>query len=1008
MNLLTRCRPRLPTVLAALLLAGCTAPVTTPPTPAPTDRLAIELSLPRDAWVTVVIEDDQGRRIRNRVAEQFYPAGRTVIDWDGRCENGALVAPGRYRWRGLYRDAVRVNYEFSVYDAGASLPWFHPSANTATNSGWLSDHNPAWSVCAAGDRIFVGAITSENGQDLMALDLDGRKHWGASHPYGCGASDMVFDGTHVYGAGEAQWAGDNAHVYRIDPRTFQHELIWSHKGRLGLRGAAVRDGKLYLASDRQSKILILDLATKQLAGDIPLSQPGGLGFTPDGRLLAGSGRSIVLVGADGRHTPLITDHLTRPNRLAVGADGTIYVSDGPTSWYRANDDEHNALYGTEDVRFTGDNQIKVFDAAGQFQRAIGKPGGRRPGPYDPQAMRCPVGLALDVSNRLWVAEWDMLPKRISVWDPATGQLLKEFLGSHKYGGGGALDPGDRTQMILDGMLFKLDWPTGRWRLTDTIVDIMSVATEQTHALGGYEDWPDRIVRVNGQPYYVAGASSWNKGGTIWRRVGENFRAVACVRPYNPGLLPDGEPNTNHWLYARMVEVMGPRPPGGAATDIGGPVGKWNGFISYLMLWSDSNGDGVTQPDEVTFTDKPHYWLQAPAIGPDLAIYLRMPAHRGVTSVWRLPPRGFNAHGAPLYDANDIEPLLLNAVDTATLSDVVVDEANRVFILGEPIYGVDRARQQVWSYPNPWPGLGNGAPRPQPGVVVGGWGLRGAAGGFMALNSNYGQWYLFTADGLFFSTIFGDTRTAPFWGAHFAEAKRGMDATTVSHGQESFFGWFGQTSDRQFYCVAGHPHFSILHVTGLDRMHRINGQLTVTAAQLAALPPLTVPPPTATVYTQSRTQGARGATQVRLATRPQPGFYPDYPYASWLSYDADALYLEAKLPELTTDDALSATLDLPGGTVHVTLTRSAARTTRELPEASVSCEWQDDIQGGGWYLRGRIPWTALGTAPFQPGAEIKGDICFFRAGHYRLCWADKNALPTASGVPPIGRGTLRVE
>ena len=92
-----------------------------------------------------------------------------------------------------------------------------------------------------------------------------------------------------------------------------------------------------------------------------------------------------------------------------------------------------------------------------------------------------------------------------------------------------------------------------------------LATEQTHALGGYEDWPDRIVRVNGQPYYVAGASSWNKGGTIWRRVGENFRAVACVRPYNPGLLPDGEPNTNHWLYARMVEVMGPRPPGGAAT-----------------------------------------------------------------------------------------------------------------------------------------------------------------------------------------------------------------------------------------------------------------------------------------------------------------------------------------------------------------------------------------------------------------------------------------------------------
>jgi len=522
------------------------------------------------------------------------------------------------------------------------------------------------------------------------------------------------------------------------------------------------------------------------------------------------------------------------------------------------------------------------------------------------------------------------------------------------------------------------------------------------------------VRVNGVPYYIANASVWNKGGTIWRRDGETFKAVACVRPYNPGLLSDGGPNTNDWLYARMVEVMGPRPPGGNATDIGGTIGKWNGFISYLMLWSDANGDGVTQPSEVTFTDKPHYWLKAAAIGPDLSVYLRMPAHRGVTSVWRLPPSGFNPHGAPLYEAARMEPVLVNAVDTANGSDVAVDESNNVFILGQPLYGVNTASGRTWSYPNPWPALGVGAPRPRPGVIVGGWGLRGAAGGFMALNSNYGQWYLFTADGFFHSTIFGDTRTAPFWGA-FDTARRGMDVSHVSHGQESFFGWFGETSDEHFYCVAGHPHFSVIEVNGLDRDERLEGTVAVTAQALDALPPLAMAPPHVPVYNRPRTLGALGATAIHIAAPPQPGFYPDFSYACWLSYDDNRLYLEAKLPADSADGTLFCDLDLPTGSVRLTVRRAGMTLRRgdveqPLAAAETGVAWRDDMQGGGNILSGSVAWRDVaGDAPAPaPGMTLRGDIGIERPGRYRLFWADKNARLGATTLRPDCWGTFEVQ
>ena len=992
----------------------------------------IAFTLPKDALVTLVIEDAHGNRIRNLIAELPLKAGQQSVIWDLLDENGQLAPVGDYKWRGLYRDPLKLAYQFSAYTGGASIPWFTEAPNVGQSSGWLSDHNPAVAACAVGDKIFVGAVTCENGQDIMALDLDGKKLWGRAHLNSVGASVLASDGVMVYAAGEGQWAGRNAYVFQIDPATYQYKQIWQYKDYLGLRGLAARAGQLVISSDQQQKLFFLDLATNQLVREVPLPNPGGVAFMPDGALLAISGTSVMVVAEDGGLTPLITDQLTRPNRMAVAPDGAIFISDGPTSWYHAGDDEHNALYGKEDVRFKGDNQVKVFNARGVFLRAIGTPGGRKAGKYDPQAMRCPVGIALDSKGNLWVTEWDMLPKRISVWT-REGTLVKEFIGAHKYGGGGALDSGDRTQMVYDGMLFKLDWEKGSWSLDSTMVDIMNIDSVKQHTYGGYAQWPTRIVRFQGKEFFVGGGNWSTDGGIIWKRKGESFAPVAFVGTYQPGTpgeLNNGIVHTDDFLYQRMVECVGDVPPGNGYGDVGGPAGKWNGFVSYLMVWVDQNDDGIVQPSEVTFTNKLHHWLTEAYIGPDLSAYVRMPGHRGKASVWRIPMTGINDVGAPVFDLEHIETLL----DRQPFSwgDMVVDEAGRLFLSSNPLLGLDAATKKQWSYRNDWPREGTGAPRQRPGLVVGGYGMRGTAsvggdaGTIAALNSNYGQWYLFTDDGLFVATIFGDTRTSPFWGSRFKEAIRGMDVNGASLGQESFDGSFGKTSDGNVYIVAGHPHCSIIQVEGLSSITRIAGTANVTATELlkarSEMMATEQPTPEFTLWKQGAVQAGQyhPAHALSFASKARN-------FSCWFSYDQDNLYLRALLPRFdnvgtdmhklfATGEAMVIDLGLnpaadpereepapgdvrlvisrfedkpvallyryrvPGALEPVEFISPTGKTTVDeiltIPQAVISADPYDDRNTGSFIeVKAQIPWKSIvGDFPApKPDSSLRGDI-----------------------------------
>ena len=82
-------------------------------------------------------------------------------------------------------------------------------------------------------------------------------------------------------------------------------------------------------------------------------------------------------------------------------------------------------------------------------------------------MLVPRGIAVTDDGRLWVAEDDTAPKRISVWDAQSGVFLRDYIASAPSGGGCVffLDPKNKDIGVTLGTRFAIDGskkPGHRW------------------------------------------------------------------------------------------------------------------------------------------------------------------------------------------------------------------------------------------------------------------------------------------------------------------------------------------------------------------------------------------------------------------------------------------------------------------------------------------------------------------------------------------------------------------
>src|SRR5581483_1513225 len=165
--------------------------------------LPIHFRLDRPGYVTLVVDDAQGNRVCNLLAETYLPAGEQTVTWDGYDlgdpKDGEpltrhRVPPGTYRVRGLVHDKITMRYEFSVNSPGTP-PW-----KTKDGTGaWLADHSPPADVkfLPAGSgspyghgaaQLLVCSTSGEAGDEFVWLNAEGRRlfglntgFWGGTH-----------------------------------------------------------------------------------------------------------------------------------------------------------------------------------------------------------------------------------------------------------------------------------------------------------------------------------------------------------------------------------------------------------------------------------------------------------------------------------------------------------------------------------------------------------------------------------------------------------------------------------------------------------------------------------------------------------------------------------------------------------------------------------------------------------------------------------------------------------
>jgi hypothetical protein len=459
-------------------------------------------------------------------------------------------------------------------------------------------------------------------------------------------------------------------------------------------------------------------------------------------------------------------------------------------------------------------------------------------------MQRPLGVSIDSQNQLWVAEATHLPKRISRWDATTGAFKKATYGPPGYGGGGTIDPADKTRFFYRDyyglMEFALDWKTGTSKPYAILVNgwadgtdpVAKYGIEYGHdPKGGPSRWGfvnQRPTHINGRTYFIgswSGGLRSNEPSTTWM-LDENHVAWPVARIGGNGF--SWPPQLNQALLSARPKEGDPE--------------------QQVIAWSDLNGNHKVDANEYSFRNMPGTWTDEKGeqrstngfvqetVYPDLS----MTANWGIS----VPAPTFNAKGIPIYDLTKAEKLLPS--DPLFRFDEQHHWGSPVLKTGDGwlVTGFTgwRNRNKMWQYP-----VSAGRQPPmRGGEVVLPTRLLGPAniaksgdtGSWFAVNGEKGNIFLMTSDGLYLQTLGGDMANTPLM--RFPKAERGMvvdePSKHISFEDEHFHPTITQTDKGEIYLVAGKEHSSIFRVDGFQsvKRHTFNS-ITLTAATLAKLP-----------------------------------------------------------------------------------------------------------------------------------------------------------------------------
>ena len=787
-------------------------------------EIRLNFEQPLDGKATIVIEDAEGRRIRNLVSGQSFDEGTQTVVWDGLDERGKLVAPGSYRWRGISHPGVRPEFKTFFADGGEGID--------AGGRPWGTNHGLLHHAVSDDQHIYFAAPLTEGGWAIMALDADGNFVQGYEHQQGFGIyhNAIAVDENYLYCAQDGfGWGGTKGvdfssedwkatwtlTVARYDLKTgkvvefpgkkraFEADTMEVGPGSkhpdlrsFNLGGLAVLDGKIYVGSRDKNAVIVFDAETGEKTGSHPIKGVRHLA-SQKSNLYAATDSGIVRVN-DGKAILAAND--LDITGLTIGPKGDFWLTDAKT------------------------HQVHRVTVSGERIQTVGKPGGPYKGAYDRDRMVEPAGLAFGPDGKLWVTEKRWNPKRILAWNAKLDSVVYEKFGMPHYGGDGSgFDPENPRHWIGLGCFWDVDVKTGKAKPTHIFSD------DEAH-FGKYHPHSYSFFRESGRTFLIARGkialiSEVFEDGTIRdiaAACGTHHFAYGCG--WNP---PQAYIDA---FYEKWPEKRAEERPGR------GPTGKpWAARVAGV-LWVDRNADGLPQKEEFSFTDEGVKFADGAWGHMQNSLTYRFPAAIDDQSmIVEIAPRGFLEGGIPDY------PALQDAVkSSSTYIDLTAgykrhgvatsgDRFGRFILLSDPemnAYGKDG--RHLWEYPNQWSNVhgSHKAPLPETGVIQGAMAILGMAefdnqADVFFLNGNHGRCFLLTSDGIYLDEAFTDVRVS--------YAKNNLRL-----GGEIFGGTFGRSAaDGTYYVQIGHGPYRIYQLHGIDKAVRMSGSIDVSREQVTS-------------------------------------------------------------------------------------------------------------------------------------------------------------------------------
>ncbi len=515
----------------------------------------IVFEMPHSAKASLIIRDNQGWIVRELLRARPFSKGQHTVYWNGRDRTGQPMPPGDYSYRlGIY-DGIKTTFYGSVGNSGR--PVFH----TADGNGSIGGiHGGPTAIGAGIDGIYMLHSGEEGQKCLRKIDpVTGKAVWWASTGvFGSGFAVTESGGYAymVYGPHES-----NTYLSRMKANSGEPVPIGGKPpidlGKIRCEGIAVAAGKLYFSEPAKNRIGIVNLDTGNFEPDIAMPSPRGLvSVDEDYLLICSETRIVKMQVSTGRRSKLI-ENLVAPRAVAVSKDGQVFVTDLGTS-----------------------QQIKCLSPQGKLLGTIGKAGGRGETavPYDPLSFRDPTGIAVGPDGNIWVVE-NASPRRFAKISP-DGRWLEDF-----YGPTGFITVGvdldnfsniyyQATQYGPEYVKARVNYsayaknpgdPVGAWKveallnMTQNGIDRTAVPDLMSNTATASYGKALIFLGANGKRYF-------------WKPAKDNF---ALWREEN-----------GRWISASaLVKIK-------------------SGNGEKVVLWSDSNGDGLVQPGEVTDKTSP--------------------------------------------------------------------------------------------------------------------------------------------------------------------------------------------------------------------------------------------------------------------------------------------------------------------------------------------------------------------------------------------------------------------